>query len=191
MDRRGLAELFGSFFKIGLFTVGGGYAMIPMIEDCCVDEKGWMTHDEMMDITVIAESTPGPIAINCATYVGYRRGGIWGALAATIGVSLPSFIIIFVISRFFEHFLEYKPIASAFKGIKIAVKIVLLEEAIHMFKLMPRRPLQWGLAAAAFLIMLAADVIGLSVSSIILLAAGGLVSLAVFSVGQRKKEGDR
>lgn len=191
MDRRGLAELFGSFFKIGLFTVGGGYAMIPMIEDCCVDEKGWMTHDEMMDITVIAESTPGPIAINCATYVGYRRGGIWGALAATIGVSLPSFIIIFVISRFFEHFLEYKPIASAFKGIKIAVKIVLLEEAIHMFKLMPRRPLQWGLAAAAFLIMLAADVIGLSVSSIILLAAGGLISLAVFSAGQRKKEGDR
>ena len=145
----------------------------------------------MMDITVIAESTPGPIAINCATYVGYRRGGIWGALAATIGVSLPSFIIIFVISRFFEHFLEYKPIASAFKGIKIAVKIVLLEEAIHMFKLMPRRPLQWGLAAAAFLIMLAADVIGLSVSSIILLAAGGLISLAVFSAGQRKKEGDR
>ncbi len=191
MDRRGLAELFGSFFKIGLFTVGGGYAMIPIIEDCCVDEKGWMTHDEMMDITVIAESTPGPIAINCATYVGYRRGGIWGALAATIGVSLPSFIIIFVISRFFEHFLEYKPIASAFKGIKIAVKIVLLEEAIHMFKLMPRRPLQWGLAAAAFLIMLAADVIGLSVSSIILLAAGGLISLAVFSAGQRKKEGDR
>lgn len=191
MDKRGLAELFGSFFKIGLFTVGGGYAMIPMIEDCCVDEKGWLTHDEMMDITVIAESTPGPIAINCATYVGYRRGGIWGALAATIGVSLPSFIIIFVISRFFEHFLEYKPVASAFKGIKIAVKIVLLEEAIHMFKLMPRKPLQRGLAAAAFLIMLTADILGLSVSSIILLAAGGLISLAVFSVGQRKKEGDR
>ena len=93
-----LTELFLSFFKIGLFTFGGGYAMISLIEDLCVDKKKWISEEEMMDLTVIAESTPGPIAINCATYVGYRRGGIAGAVAATVGVVLPSFIIIYLIT---------------------------------------------------------------------------------------------
>ena len=83
--------LFFTFAKIGLFTLGGGYAMISIIENICVEQKKWITHDEMMDVTVIAESTPGPIAINCATYVGYKQKGIRGAMAATLGVVLPSF----------------------------------------------------------------------------------------------------
>ena len=89
-----ILTLFFTFIKIGLFTFGGGYAMIPIIENICVERKKWITHEEMMDVTVIAESTPGPIAINCATYVGYKQKGIWGAIAATLGVVLPSFIII-------------------------------------------------------------------------------------------------
>ena len=89
-------ELFLTFLKIGLFTFGGGYAMISIIENNCVEKKKWITHDEMMDITVIAESTPGPIAINCATFVGYKIAGILGAIAATFGVVVPSFVIIFL-----------------------------------------------------------------------------------------------
>ena len=99
-----LLELFGAFAKIGLFTFGGGYAMIALIEDICVERKKWITHEEMLDITVIAESTPGPIAINCATYVGYKRSSMAGAIAATVGIVLPSFCIIFLISMFLNFY---------------------------------------------------------------------------------------
>ena len=101
-----LLDLFLSFAKIGLFTFGGGYAMIALIENTCVEKNQWITHDEMMNIAVIAESTPGPIDINCATFVGYKQKGFAGALAATVGMILPSFCIIFAISRFLDHFLE-------------------------------------------------------------------------------------
>ena len=101
-----LLELFLTFFKIGAFTFGGGYAMIPVIEDICVEKKRWITHEDMVNVTVIAESTPGPIAINCATFVGFQRGKFWGAVAATLGVVLPSFIIIYIISMFFNNLLN-------------------------------------------------------------------------------------
>ena len=116
-----LLDLFLSFFKIGLFTFGGGYAMISIIENTCVEKKKWITHDDMMNVTVIAESTPGPIAINCATFVGYKHAKLPGSIAATLGVVLPSFIIIYIISMFLDNFLEIKIIANAFNGIKIAV----------------------------------------------------------------------
>ena len=93
-----MLELLLTFMKIGLFTFGGGYAMISLIEDTCVEKKQWITHEEMMNVTVVAESTPGPIAINCATYVGYVRHGFWGSVTATVGVVLPSFVIIYLIS---------------------------------------------------------------------------------------------
>ena len=107
-----LLELFFTFAKIGMFTFGGGYAMISFIENNCVEKKKWISHDEMMDITVIAESTPGPIAINCATFVGYKRAGIRGAVIATIGMVVPSFLIILLISMFLENFLEITMIAN-------------------------------------------------------------------------------
>ena len=120
-----LLELFFTFAKVGMFTFGGGYAMISIIENACVEKKKWITHDEMMDITVIAESTPGPIAINCATFTGYKKAGFLGALIATVGMVVPSFAIIFVISRFLDHFLEITVIAHGFQGIKIAVGILM------------------------------------------------------------------
>ena len=119
-----LLDLFLTFSKIGLFTFGGGYAMIALIEDICVEKKQWITHDEMMNVTVIAESTPGPIAINCATYVGYKQKGLPGAAFATVGIVLPSFCIIFLISMFLDSFLEIPWIAHAFMGIKAAVGIL-------------------------------------------------------------------
>lgn len=115
-----LLDLFLTFAKIGLFTFGGGYAMIAMIENNCVERKQWITHDEMMNVTVIAESTPGPIAINCATFTGYKKAGFIGALAATLGMVVPSFTVIYLISMFLDNFLELTVIAHAFQGIKIA-----------------------------------------------------------------------
>ena len=139
-----LLELFLTFAKIGMFTFGGGYAMISVIENTCVERKKWITHEELMDMTVIAESTPGPIAINCATYVGYKMAGFWGAVWATIGMILPSFVVIYAISMFLDRFLEITVIANAFKGIQVAVGILILNAAINMIRKMKKKPSPLG-----------------------------------------------
>ncbi len=175
-----LPDLFLTFAKIGLFTFGGGYAMISLIENSCVEKKGWITHDEMMDVTVIAESTPGPIAINCATFVGYKQKGMIGAIAATIGMVLPSFCIIFLISMFLDNFLEIAWIAHAFMGIKIAVGILILDAAIKMIRKMQKKPIPLTIMACAFLAMLLIDIFALHVSSITLMLIAAVISLAIF-----------
>ena len=129
-----LGTLFCTFFKIGLFTFGGGYAMLPVIEDECVEKRGWITQDELMNVTVIAESTPGPVAINCATFTGFKQRGILGAIAATAGVVLPSLIIIYIISVFLDDFLEYTVVANAFRGIKVVVAMLIINAAVKMIK---------------------------------------------------------
>ncbi len=175
-------DLFLTFAKIGLFTFGGGYAMIALIENACVEKKQWISHDEMMNITVIAESTPGPIAINCATYVGYRQQGFWGALAATLGIILPSFCIIFAISAFLDRFLEITWIAHAFQGIKIAVGILILDAACKMLKKMQKKAVPRIILLAAFGAMLLINILSVRISSIILMLTAGLVSLILFLV---------
>lgn len=170
-------QLFLTFAKIGLFTFGGGYAMIAMIESICVEKKRWITHDEMMNITVIAESTPGPIAINCATYVGQKQGGFLGALAATLGIVAPSFAVILIIAAFFDNFLEISLIANAFKGIKIAVGILILDAAFGMIKKMKKKALPRAIAAAAFAAMLCINVFDISFSSIYLMAICGIIGI--------------
>jgi len=175
-----LFDLFRTFAKIGLFTFGGGYAMISLIENSCVEKKGWITHDEMMNVTVIAESTPGPIAINCATFVGYKQKGLIGAIAATIGMVLPSFCIIFLISMFLDNFLEIAWIAHAFMGVKIAVGILILDAAIKMIRKMQKKPIPLTIMACAFLAMLLIDIFALHVSSITLMLIAAVISLAIF-----------
>ena len=175
-----LLDLFLTFAKVGLFTFGGGYAMISLIENSCVEKKGWLTHDEMMNVTVIAESTPGPIAINCATFVGYKQKGMFGAIAATIGMVLPSFCIIFLISMFLDNFLEIAWIAHAFMGIKIAVGILILDAAIKMIRKMQKKPIPLTIVACAFLAMLLIDIFALHVSSITLMLIAAVISLAIF-----------
>lgn len=185
-----LWSLFITFFKIGLFTFGGGYAMIAMIENICVEKKKWISHDEMMDITVIAESTPGPIAINCATYVGYKQSGILGAIISTIGMVLPSFAIIFIISMFLDNFLEIAIIASAFKGIKIAVGLLILDAAITMIKKMHNKILPRTIMACAAVIMLIINVFSLKFSSISLMLVAAVVSVSIFLItGNKAKKG--
>ena len=184
-----LSDLFIVFFKIGLFTFGGGYAMLALIEDICVEKKKWITHEEMMDITVIAESTPGPIAINLATYVGYKLRKIPGALIATIGMIIPSFFIVFLISQFLDRFLEIKWVSNAFQGIKIAVAILIIDAAAKMIRKMKKKPFQITIMIAALISMLVINIIALHVSSLVIMLAGAAAGLIFYAVhNQRGKE---
>ena len=184
-----LLALFLNFAKIGLFTFGGGYAMIALIENACVEKKQWITHDEMMNITVIAESTPGPIAINCATYVGYKQKGFLGAIVATIGMILPSFCIIFLISLFLDHFLEITWIAHAFLGIKIAVGILILDAAIKMIQKMQKKWMPRIFMICAFVAMMLINVFSVRISTIVLMLAAGVISLIIFMIQKQKAKG--
>lgn len=177
-----LLDLFLTFAKIGLFTFGGGYAMISMIENACVEKKQWITHDDMMNVTVIAESTPGPIAINCATFVGYRQKGVVGALTATLGMVSPSFIIIYLISLFLDNFLELTLISNAFKGIKIAVGLLILDAAITMIKKMHKKLIPRVIMACSFAAMLLINIFLWDLSSISLMLAAAAVSLLIFLI---------
>ena len=175
-----LLDLFLTFAKIGLFTFGGGYAMISMIENNCVERKQWITHDEMMNVTVIAESTPGPIAINCATFTGYKKAGFIGALVATLGIVVPSFVVIYLISMFLDNFLELTIIANAFKGIKIAVGILILDAAVTMIKKMQKKKLPRAIMLCSCVIMLFINIFAWNFSSISLMLIAAAISLTIF-----------
>lgn len=174
-----LLELFLTFFRIGLFTFGGGYAMLPFIEYNCVEKNHWITQDELMDVTIIAESTPGPIAINCASFVGFRQARYLGALFATVGVVLPSFVIILLVSSFFNHFLDIAIVANAFKGIKVAVGILILSVGVTMIQKMEKSPLSWAIVGVTFVALLGVEVFSIDFSTIAMLAIAAVVSLAV------------
>lgn len=181
-----LIELFLEFLKIGLFTFGGGYAMISVIEHNCVEQKKWITHEEMMNLTILAESTPGPIAVNCATFVGNRQAGIAGAVAATVGMVLPSFVIIYCISMFLQNFLELTVVANAFRGIQIAVGLLILEASLNMMKKMKKGMLVWVLLAGAAVLMLLSNLFSWNISSIGILLLGALAGLIVHAIQTRK-----
>ncbi len=185
------ADLFLSFAKIGAFTFGGGYAMISLIENEC-SKKEWMTHDEFMDMTVIAESTPGPVAINCATYVGYKKAGVLGAMLATLGVVLPSFVIITLISFFLKSFLEIKAVAYAFKGIRAAVAILITQAGLGMISKMlkkkEKRAVNIAFIAIFFGIVLALDFMNVSFSTIYLILIAGAAGLCIGLAGGKKED---
>lgn len=138
---KSLLKLFLVYMKIGLFTFGGGYAMIALIEDEIVTRRGWITKEELADIVVIAESTPGPIAINCSTYVGYKICGVIGSAVATTAVVIPSFTIIYLISLFIEAFLAVELVSHAFFGINCAVGLIIVRTGIKMIKSFKKTPL--------------------------------------------------
>lgn len=177
-----MLDLFLAFMKIGLFTFGGGYAMISMIENTCVEQKKWISHDDMMNVTVIAESTPGPIAINCATFVGYQQAGFLGSLVATFGMVVPSFLVIFIISMFLDNFLEITLIAHAFKGIKLAVGILILDAAVTMIQKMHKKILPRVIMLASFVCMLLINIFSLNFSSISLMLVAAVFSLIFFVI---------
>ena len=180
-------ELFFEFAKIGLFTFGGGYAMISVIEHNCVERKKWITHEDMMNVTILAESTPGPIAVNCATFVGNKQAGILGAVAATMGMVLPSFVIIYCISMFLQNFLELTVVANAFRGIQIAVGLLILKASLTMIKKLKKSGLSWLLLAGAALLMLMANLFSWNVSSIWILLMGALFGLVFHAIQIRNR----
>lgn len=190
-----ILDLFLTFSKIGAFTFGGGYAMISLLDHECVEKKKWLTSDELMDITVIAESTPGPIAINCATYTGYRVSGMKGAISATIGILLPSFLLLFAISNFFESILTVNIISNAFRGIRIAVAILIIQAAIKMInklvKKSPDKKVQIPIIIFFFLLVLTMNIANIHISTIYFIICSGVIGFALFGCSkneQRRRE---
>lgn len=186
-----LLSLFFIFFKIGIFTFGGGYAMIANIKEVIVEKKKWITEDEFMQIVTISESTPGPIAINMATFIGYKKKGVLGSTLATLGVVLPSFIIIFIISLFLEQFMSNQYVKYAFYGINAAVSFLILKAGINLFIKLEKKVLPILTFIIVCIILLVFEVLAINLSSIILIVIGGLIGIVYYGVIQnKKKEGD-
>lgn len=182
-----MLELFWTFFKIGLFTFGGGYAMIAQVKETVVERKQWMTEDELVQMLAIAESTPGPIAINMATYVGYKRRGILGSVLATCGVVLPSLVIIYIISLCLDTFMQFRPVQWAFTGIKCAVAFLILRAGYGLLKKLPRKVLPMSMFLVVMGIMLALELFSLSFSSVFLILVGGVIGIVVYGIAGAKK----
>lgn len=168
-------SLFVSFLKIGAFTFGGGYAMIPLIHAEMVDKKKWITDEEMIDMLAIAEMTPGVIAVNSATYVGYKVGKFWGSFLATLGVILPSLFTIIIIALFFENFLAIKLVSDAFRGIRAGVTVLIFNTGFKMFKAMPKAAYAYLLFAVSLFFSLFVEFRYLSLCLIIFGAIVGIV----------------
>lgn len=184
---KSLGTLFFTFFKIGLFTFGGGHAMIALLEEEFIQRRKWLDKDEFLDMTAIAESTPGPVAINSATYLGYKLAKVPGAATATVAVCLPSFLIIYAISLFFEQFTQLTVIANAFKGIQVCVIYLIFSAGVRMLKALDKSPFATGVLAAVMLVMVGLSLAGVSVSSILLILLSGAAGVAAWLIGRRKE----
>lgn len=187
-------KLFLVLFKIGLFTFGGGYAMISLLENEFVAKRKWLEGDEFLNVVAIAESTPGPVAINAATYVGYKLAGFWGSLSATVAVALPSFAIIFLISLFFDAFLSLKYVAYAFDGIQVCVIFLILNAGVKMLLKLEKNV--WNILITSLVIaaMVTLSVLSIAFSSVwyILITAGLSLLLYLISYfnARRKEKSD-
>lgn len=180
--------LFLSFFKIGAFTFGGGYAMLSLLENEFVSKRGWLTKDEFLDMLAIAESTPGPIAINSATFIGYKTARVLGSTLATLGVVLPSFIIIYIISLFLDKFLALTIVANAFKGIQACVVYLIGSVGIKLFKQMEKKPLPIAIMVCVLVCMITLSILAVKFSSIIYILISGALGIITF---YSKKQGGK
>lgn len=182
-----LWSLFITFFKIGLFTFGGGYAMIANIREDVVEKKDWLSDDELTQVIAVAESTPGPIAINLATFVGYKKRGFWGSLVSTIGVVLPSLIIIYTISIFLDSFMANKYVAYAFEGIKCAVAFLIIKAGYTMFKKLKKKALTMTVFVLVLVAMLLFEFFAISFSAVFLILIGGLIGIIAYAIPSKKE----
>lgn len=179
-------ELFITFFKIGLFTFGGGYGMISIVKDICVDKKKWISNEEFLNIIAVAESTPGPIAINMATYIGYKNSKLLGAIVSTIGVVMPSIIVIYIISIFLKDFLKIQIINYAFFGIRIAVSLIIIRTAYNLIKSeiknSTNKILTFFLFAIYTIILFYTDLNNINVSSAILIFSAIIIGIILLLI---------
>ena len=181
-------SLFLTMLKIGLFTFGGGYAMIALLENEFVAKKKWLEKDEFLDVAAIAESTPGPIAINAATYIGYRNSGIIGSIIATLGICFPSFVIIYAISLFFDAFLSLTLVAYAFKGIQMCVVYLILSAGLKMLKQMKKTAFNNIIISATLICMIVFSLFAVKFSTIFYILISGVCGVVVYLLGKLERE---
>ena len=174
--------LFITMLKIGAFTFGGGYAMIALLENEFVSKKQWLDKDEFLDMTAIAESTPGPIAINAATYIGYKQSGFVGSFLATLGVVIPSFVIIFIISLFFDAFLSLKYVEYAFRGIQVCVIYLIASAGLKMLKEMKKNPLNLIILSTTIIFMILFSLFAVNFSTIYFILISGTVGITIYFI---------
>ncbi len=186
-------SLFLTMFKIGLFTFGGGYAMIALLENEFVEKKKYVDKEEFLDMVAIAESTPGPIAINAATYLGYKHLGFFGSLFATVGVIIPSFIIIFTISLFFDAFLSFTLVEYAFRGIQVCVIYLIFSAGLKMLKSMKKTVLSVAIVSTVALCMVIFSAFAVKFSSIFYILVCGCIGLFVYFLNgmKNRKEAEK
>ena len=180
---KALFAFFFAMFKIGLFTFGGGYAMIAIIERELVERKKWIEHEEFLDVIAIAESTPGPLAINSATYIGYKIGGVLGSVFATLGVVLPSFTIIYLISLVFDKFLSLVWVQYAFRGIQACVAFLILSAGFKMLKKLKKNVFNVVFITLTIGCLVGFSLFAIDFSSIFYILIGGVVGLTVYLIG--------
>ena len=174
--------------KIGLFTFGGGYAMISLLEGEFVEKKKYLDSDEFLDMVAIAESTPGPIAINAATYIGYKRAGVLGSVFSTVGVCVPSFVIIYVISLFLDGLLTYPIVEAAFRGIQVCVVYLIFSAGIKLLTKMKKTPLSIGIMLTVGVFVILLSIFNLKISSIIFILLAGALGLVSGYVFRKENE---
>ena len=184
-EKRPLAALFFTMLKIGLFTFGGGYAMLALLENEFVEKKAWVTKDEFLDMTALAESTPGPIAINSATYIGYKKGGVPGSALATLGVCIPSFVIIFVISLFFDEFLRFELVARAFRGVHACVVYLIAAAGIKLLKSSVKDVFSAVIFAITLILCVCFSLFSVSFSSVFFILISGAAGYAAWLTRRR------
>ena len=185
---KGYLRLFLTMLKIGLFTFGGGYAMIALLENEFVEKKKWLEKDEFLDVTAIAESTPGPIAINAATYMGYKNAGIIGSMIATLGICIPSFVMIYAISLFFDAFLSLTLVEYAFKGIQICVVYLILTAGLKMLKQMKKTVFNMIIISITLICMVVFSLFAVKFSTIFYILISGICGIVVYLLGKIRKE---
>jgi len=168
--------------KIGLFTFGGGYAMIALLENEFVIKRKWINNDEFTDMVAIAESTPGPIAITAATYIGFKMGGVLGSILCTVAVCIPSFLIIYLISLFFNVFIGIQWVAAAFKGIQICVIFLILSAGIKMLIKIKKTVFNIIAMVATVVSMVLLSVFAVDFSSIFYILISGVLGLSIYLI---------
>ena len=184
-----VSTLFWTFLKIGAFTFGGGYAMVALLEHEFVEEKQWVSREEFLDMVAIAESTPGPVAVNSATYIGYKIDGTAGAAASTVAVCIPSFVVIYCISLFFDQFLALTWVSYAFRGIQVCVIYLILSAGLRMFKGLDKNALNLVLFAAVFCAMLFFSIAAVSFSTVFYILICGTVGVCAYALSRIRKGG--
>ncbi len=173
--------------KIGLFTFGGGHAMIALLENEFVSKRKWLESEEFVDLVAIAESTPGPIAINCATFIGYKRAGVIGSVLSTIGVCLPSITIIYLITLFIKEFLAIELVAKAFMGMRVAVSLLIVTAGLKMLKKEKKSLITYILFSASLVFSLVVALTSIDFPSVLLILIGGAIGICIWLVGRVKK----